>query len=112
MPKTNSRAISKLLEAQKTLKKLGRTHDTTAGQAFANDLVRMLERGKEGTLSIGNNTMTFKPADVRVSRTRVMIGQMTVCLSALAGGTDGEYSLMDESDSLEVRLAAVERELA
>ncbi len=93
MPKTNSRAIAKLIDAQKILKKQGRNADTSAGQAFARDLVRILETGKPAIVTIGEDRYPFKPADVRVSRTRVTIGGFDASLCHLVGGTDGDYEL-------------------
>ncbi len=93
MPKTNSRAIAKLIDAQKILKKQGRNADTSAGQAFARDLIRILETGKPAILTMGDDSYPFKPADVRVSRTRVGIGGFDASLCHLAGGTDGDYEL-------------------
>mgnify|MGYP001197651229 CR=1 FL=1 len=91
MPKTNSRAIGKLLEAHKILKKQGRSADTSAGQAFALDLVRHLETGKPGIVTYGGKEVAFKPSDVRVSRTRVSLGNIEIGLTSLQGGEDGEY---------------------
>ena len=112
MPKTNSRAISKLLDAQKILKKQGRSADTSAGQAFALDLVRHLETGKPGLLTIGDETHPFKPCDVRVSRTRVTLGHCELGLTSLQGGSDGDYEtvmLVDDvnllGETVPVRLA-------
>jgi len=103
MPKTNTRAIDKLLEAHKVLKKQGRTSDTSAGQAFALDLVRMLEKNEAGIVTIDDETYPFKPCDVRVSRTRVTLGDCELGLTSLQDGEDGEYSvvmLVDEVNLL------------
>ena len=106
MPKTNTRAIAKLLEAHKVLKKQGRgNNDTSAGQAFALDLVRHLETGKPGVLKMGDEYVyPFKPADVRVSRTRVSIGKCeNLCLGMLQSDEDGGYAvnmLVDEVNLL------------
>lgn len=94
MPKTNSRAIDKLLEAHKILKKQGRSVDTSAGQAFALDLVKLLEKNEPGVLTIDNETYPFKPCDVRVSRTRVTLGKCELGLTTLQDGQDGEYSVV------------------
>lgn len=91
MPKTNTRAIGKLLDAHKILKKQGRSADTSAGQAFALDLVRHLETGKPGIVTFNGQPHTFKPSDVRVSRTRVSLGNIEIGLTSLQGGDDGEY---------------------
>lgn len=94
MPKTNSRAIGKLLEAHKILKKQGRSADTSAGQAFALDLVRHLETGKPCVLTIGDETYPFQPCDVRVSKTRVTLGKRELGLTTLQDGDDGEYTVV------------------
>ena len=104
MPKTNSRAISKLLEAHKILKKQGRSADTSAGQAFALDLVRHLETGKPGIVTIGEQSYPFKPADVRVSKTRVTLGKVEIGLTTLQDGEDGEYSAFITEESAPLRL--------
>ena len=103
MPKTNSRAIDKLLEAHKILKKQGRSADTSAGQAFALDLVRLLEKNEPAVLTVADETYPFKPCDVRVSRTRVTLGKCELGLTTLQDGEDGEYSvvmLVDEVNLL------------
>lgn len=106
MPKTNTRAISKLLDAHKILKKQGRSADTSAGQAFALDLIRILETGKPAILTIADETYPFKPSDVRVSRTRVTIGKCELGLTTIQdseNGEEGEYAtvmLVDEVNLL------------
>lgn len=112
MSKTNARAIAKLLEAQKTLKKLGRSSDTSVGIAFASDLIRLLEKGKPCEIALGDERYGFKPCDVRVSRTRVQLGKINLNLGTLQSGTDEDYEvtmLVDEvnllAETVPVRLA-------
>lgn len=99
MSKFNQRAIAKLLEAQKILRKVGRSADTSAGQAFAGDLIRLLETGKPITVEISDEgdmvaQATVKPADVRVSKTTVILGKQEIPLCHLQNGTDGDYELL------------------
>lgn len=114
MAKTNTRAIAKILEAHKVLKKLGRSSDTAAGQAFALDLVQLLEKGKPMTVTIGNEApKMFRPDDVRVSRTKVMLGKIEIGMMSLTGGTDGAYEVRgfeddNHGEAYEVRIAQAE----
>lgn len=95
MAKRNTRAIAKLQEAQKIMRKLGRSQDTTAGMAFAQDLINLLERGKHMEMTFGADNVTFKPDDVRVSRTRVMVANrmITMCKLVDGNGDKGSYQL-------------------
>lgn len=90
MAKRNTRAIAKLQEAQKVMRKLGRSQDTTAGMAFAQDLINLLERGKHMEMTFGADNITFKPDDVRVSRTRVMISNRMITMCKLVSGNDAD----------------------
>lgn len=91
MPRINTRAIAKLEEAQKALKKLGRSTPTEAGQAFAAELIATLKKGKPAVATLGDETVSFKPEDVRVSRTHVMIGKIDVPLTLVRYDNNDNY---------------------
>lgn len=96
MPRPNSRAIAKLEEAAKFLDKQER-RALTKGATFARSLCALLQTGKDIALTIANRTQTFKPCDIRVSRTRVSVGNTTFVLGSIQDNDEGGYEICDDN---------------
>ena len=58
---------------------------------------RLLQTGKDIALTIANRTQTFKPCDIRVSRTRVSVGNTTFVLGSIQDNDEGGYEICDDN---------------
>lgn len=105
MPRLNSRAIAKLEDAAKCLDKLER-RNLTRGSAFARALCDLMKTSKELALTVDGRTQTFKPCDVRVSRTRVTMGTTTLTLGTIHSGDEGGFEVRDNEASYPIAIAA------
>lgn len=90
MARINTRAIAKLQEAHSVLKKQGRRFATEGGIAFTEDLIRLIESGKNGIVVLGDMEYPFKQQDIRVSRTHVNFGKMEIVLGTIQSSNDDE----------------------
>jgi hypothetical protein len=90
MARINTRAIEKLLEAHRVLKKESRRFCTQGGMAFTEELIRLIESGKNGIVVLGEEEFPFKQQDIRVSRTHVNFGKMEIVLGTIQPGNDDE----------------------
>ena len=104
MPRLNSRAIAKLEEAAKCLDKLER-RNLTRGATFARNLCTLMQSGKELTLTTDGRSQTFKPCDVRVSRTRVTLGSRTLTLGSIQSNDEGGYEISDDDGHFPIAIA-------
>lgn len=105
MPRLNSRAIAKLEDAAKCLDKLER-RDLTRGSTFARALCDLMKTGKELKLTVDGRSQTFKPCDVRVSRTRVTMGTTTLALGTIQSGDEGGFEVRDDSEAYPIAIVA------
>lgn len=117
MPRINTRAVAKLQEAQKVLKKLGRNFDTSGGTAFAGELIAMLEKAKPFCLNVNGHSFTYRPDDVRVSKTSVYLGNVHIGLTTVVRDHDEEgggfYLANGETENDDdIKLVLCEKEYA
>jgi hypothetical protein len=104
MPRLNSRAIAKLEDAAKCLDKLER-RDLTRGPTFARALCDLMRTGKELKLVVDGRSQTFKPCDVRVSRTRVTLGTTSLTRGTIQSGDEGGFEVHDNSEAYPISIA-------
>ena len=111
MPRINERALNKLMDAAKLLDK-DEKRGVTRGASFARALCGLMTAnpGKDLVLAIGSDSRTFKPADIRVSRTRFTLAARTICLGHIDDDSDGGYLVRDErAGDLPISIALAEQ---
>ena len=91
---TNIRAIDQIIDAQQSLSVNPLVEHPSVGITFANELIRHLEAGKPGVVTMGEMSFDFDPAEVTVDGTNVHFGSFEVSLEEIIAHDATPYGIV------------------